>query len=152
MTNPNGLCGLIVIFQIWERAAYLASHPDCTDYTICPVNLDNPLRRDELVHFAQAVLGLNTGDDKAELRRCTSAMLKWLRKFYPRPSLHGRIPTFPRAAWYDAAFYTNMVLPGNVPFTFFTVDFSIANTFKDQPPQRYYLTANALNLATSADG
>ena len=27
MTNPNGLCGLIVIFQLWERATFLATHP-----------------------------------------------------------------------------------------------------------------------------
>ena len=79
-------------------------------------------------------------------------MLSWIRKFYPRPSIHGRIPTFPRTAWYDADFYKNMVLPGAVPFPFFTLDYSIANTFKDQPPQRYYLTANAHNLATSSDG
>ena len=152
MTNPNGLCGLIVIFQLWERAAHLASNPDCTDYIIYPVDLDNPLRRDKLVHFAQAVLGLNTDNDKADLRRCTKAMLTWIRTHYPRPSLHSRIPTFPRTAWYDAAFYNNLALPGAAPFTFFTTDLSIANTFKDQPPQRHYLTANAHHLATSADG
>ena len=152
MTNPNGLCGLIVIFQLWEGAAHLASHPDCTDYIIYPVDLDNPLRRDKLVHFAQAVLGLNTDNDIADLRRCTTAMLTWIRTHYPRPSLHSRIPTFPRTAWCDAAFYNNLALPGAAPFTFFTADPSIANTFKDQPPQRHYLTANAHHLATSADG
>jgi len=79
-------------------------------------------------------------------------MLTWIRTHYPRPSLHSRIPTFPRTAWYDAAFYNNLALPGAAPFTFFTTDLSIANTFKDQPPQRQYLTANAHHLATSADG
>jgi hypothetical protein len=140
---------LIVIFQLWERAAYLASHPDCTDYTICPVDLDNPLRRDSLVHFAQAILCLNTDEDKADLHRCTTAMLTWIKTHYPRPSLHSRLPTFPRTAWYDAAFYYNMTLPGAAPYTFFTVDPSIANTFKDLPHHRHYL---ARHLATSADG
>ena len=115
MTNPNGLCGLIVVFQLWERTAYLASHPDCTDYTICPVDLDNPLRRDSLVHFAQTILGLNTEEDKADLRRCTTAMLTWIRTHYPSPSLHSRLPTFPRTAWYDASLLQQYDAPRSRP-------------------------------------
>ena len=147
-TNPNGLCGLIILFQLWERTIYLAAHPDCTNYIVQSVDLDIHARRNALICFAQGLITRNTTAAKEDFRRCTRAMLQWLTRHYPRTSITRRPPILPRDFWYCASFYINISLPG-VPFTFFAADPTISNTFRDQPPHLHYLTAQIHHAAPS---
>ena len=110
MTNSNGLCGLNIVFQAWERKRFYLLNSTETEYHIRPVELNDKSRRVAFINFVEELLHLNATHATADIQHCIRKMIEWVQEHYPRPMSAQKTPTLCSKYWFCSSYFSRLTL------------------------------------------